>query len=73
MEEYLKNEIRLIECYRSSSNQDEAEVNCATYLNSMVSSMENGQYDFKNIMKEKWKIYYNTKKYYEYGQLPYKQ
>ncbi len=64
MEEYLKNEMRLIECYRGSSNKGDAEEKCQGYADKMKEFVAQGGFTTANALKEEWKMYYKTRNYY---------
>ena len=65
MEEYLKNEFRLMECYRGYDTQDEAEEKCQKYSDAMKQLINDEKvFDVKNALKSKWTSFYKTKKYY---------
>lgn len=66
MDEYLKNEMRLIECYRGSSNKQEAQEYCQVYADRMKNFVNEGGLNTSNSMKDLWKKYYKTKNYYDY-------
>lgn len=65
MEEFLKNQFRLIECYRASSSQEEAETNCTKYADEMKKFVSEGGLDTKNVLKDYWTFYHKTQKYYK--------
>jgi len=66
MEEYIKAQFRLIECYKGSSNKEEAEENCKQYSEKMIHLLnEERAFEMKNVMEELWKKYHKTQKYYQ--------
>ena len=66
MEEYVKAQFRLIECYRGSNNKEEAEENCKQYSEKMIKLLnEDRSFEIKNVMKELWKNYHKTQNYYK--------
>lgn len=60
MEEYFKNELRLIECYRGSDNKEE----CQKYADEMKKFISDGGFNTSTALKDLWKQYYKTKQYY---------
>ena len=53
MEEYIKAQFRLIECYKGSSNKEEAEENCKQYSEKMIHLLnEERAFGMKNVMEE---------------------
>ncbi len=67
MEEFLKNQMRLIQCYRASSGADEATEKCQQYADEMKRFANEGGFEYPNIMKDMWTSYYKTKNYYKIG------
>lgn len=65
MDEFLRNELRLSECYRGYDNKEEAAEKCQKYADEMKRLVnEENILDIKNALKEKWISFYKTKKYY---------
>jgi hypothetical protein len=64
MDEFLKNEFRLIQCYRAYPDADEATEKCSKYAEQMKQFVSDGGLELKNIMKEYWKQFYKTRNYY---------
>ncbi len=64
MDNFIKNQRRLIECYRASSNAEEAETNCSKYLEEMKTFVNNGGLEYPNVMKDIWRMYNRTRQYY---------
>lgn len=59
MEEFFKNEIRLIECYRGSAPEERE--NCNQYAENMKKLFEqDGGMTPKNALKSKW-VAFNSK------------
>ena len=64
MDEFIKNEFRLIQCYRAYNDSEEATEKCSKYAEEMKKFVSEGGLEFKNIMKDYWKSYYKTRNYY---------
>jgi hypothetical protein len=64
MDEFLKNEMRLIQCYRAYQDSDEATEKCSKYADEMKKFVSDGGLELKSIMKEYWKQFYKTRNYY---------
>ncbi len=65
MEQYIKTQYRLIECYRGSNSKEEAEENCKKYQEKMIALVNGGAFEIKNVMQEMWKRYHKTERYYK--------
>jgi hypothetical protein len=64
MDDFIKNEFKLVECYRASAGAEEATENCQKYADAMKSFVNQDGLEYKNVMKDLWRVYYKTREYY---------
>ena len=64
MEEFVKNNNRLINCYRGSANAEDAAEKCKQYADEMSKFVNEGGLEFPTIMKGMWKGFFKTQNYY---------
>jgi hypothetical protein len=63
MDDLNKLNLRLIECYRGSSNKDEAEENCKKHLDDIKELFADNTLAPHNVLINMWKEYHSNNKY----------
>lgn len=64
MEMFEKLEFKLLQCYRGYDSKDEAVEKCEKYAEELKNYANEGKLDFSNVMKDEWRRYHKTQRYY---------
>jgi hypothetical protein len=65
MDAFYRENLKLTECYRGSSNSDEAEEKCKKYAENLI-NIVNEEFTTVKLLKQYWMQYHKTKNYYKF-------